>query len=59
MYHKLMNGGMGLGWTPEEIGKLTPVQVMCMVAESPAKLLMGDPEDAVEESRLAIKRWRA
>ena len=58
MYHKFMNGGMGLGWTPEMIGKLTPIQVMCIVCKSPPRLGEVDPADALEEAKRAGDRWR-
>jgi len=59
MYHRLMNGGMGLGWTPEMIGKLTPIQVMCLVLKSPPKPGAVDIVDAREAIAKAESAWRA
>ena len=58
MYHKLMNGEMGPAWTPEMIGRLTPIQVMCMVCKSPPRREMLDPEGAFKEYERAQKAWR-
>ncbi len=59
MYHNLMNGGMSLGWTPETIGRLTPVQVMCLVMKDPPRPGAVDPADAIETARKAEEDWRA
>ncbi len=58
MYHNLMNGGMGPAWTPEMIGKLTPLQVMCMVCKSPPKPGETDLADAMEVAKQAELAWR-
>lgn len=58
MYHKLMNGGMGMGWTPEQIGKLTPGQVMCLAVKSPPLLGAMEPADAIEEAKRVDEAWR-
>ena len=54
-----MNGGMSLGWTPETIGRLTPVQVMCLVMKDPPRPGAVDPADAIETARKAEEDWRA
>jgi len=59
MYHRLMNGGMGPGWTPEMIGKLTPIQVMCMASKTPPKFGEVDAADAMEAAKQAEESWRA
>ena len=59
MYHNLMNGGMGPAWTPEMIGKLTPLQVMCMAIKAPLQPGASDPDDVIKEATRAAEAWRA
>jgi hypothetical protein len=53
-----MNGGMGPGWTPEMIGKLTPIQVMCMACKKPPSLNSCELDDQMKAAREAEEAWR-
>jgi hypothetical protein len=57
MYHKLMNSMSP--WTPEEIGKLTPMQVACIACKEPPKPGIDDPDDYVAEMKRREEAWRA
>lgn len=56
MYHKLMNGMPA--WTPEQIGRLTPLQVMCMAKKEPPRPSMSDETDYAEVLRQQQEAWK-